>query len=122
MHRVWGGHRGWQIAWDSACLLSHFTEVHGRLVDCGLVGVKLDAGTRQQLQALHQAASPSSAAPAEANGAAAREPSQTKEPSVQSPERQCHGQLRILQAQNLLNFLAGSFPSCFYLGLFLACF
>jgi hypothetical protein len=84
MHRVWEFGR-WQIAWDSACLLSHFAEVHGRLVDCGLVGIKLDAGTRQQLQALHQAASPPSAAPAEVNGAAAREPSQTKEPSAQSP-------------------------------------
>ena len=85
MHRVWEFGR-WQIAWDSACLLSHFNEVHGRLVDCGLVGIKLDAGTRQQLQALHQAASPPSAAPAEANGAAAREPSQTKEASAQSPK------------------------------------
>ena len=85
MHRVWGGHRGWQIAGDSACLLSHFTEVHGRLVDCGLVGVKLDAGTRQQLQALYQAASPPSAAPTEAKGAAVGEQSQTKEPSVQPP-------------------------------------
>ena len=86
MHRVWGGHRGWQIAWDSACLLSHFAEVQGRLVDCGLVGVKLDAGTRQQLQALHQAASPTSAAPHESNGAAPREPARAKEASVQPPE------------------------------------
>lgn len=85
MHRVWEFGR-WQIAWDSACLLSHFAEVHGRLVDCGLVGIKLDAGTRHQLQALHQATSRSSAAPAEANGAAAREPSQTKEASAQSPK------------------------------------
>ncbi len=85
MHRVWKFNR-WQIAWDSACLLSHFSEVHGRLVDCGLVGVKPDSGTRQQLQALHQAASPPSAAPTEPKAAAAREPAQAKEPSVHPSE------------------------------------
>lgn len=47
---------GWQMSWDSTYLISHFAEVHARLVDCGLVGVSLDAGTRQQLQALHQGA------------------------------------------------------------------
>ncbi len=83
MHRVWGGHRGWQIAWDSTCLLSHFAEVHARLVDCGLVGVKLDAGTRQQLQALHQAASPASATPPKANTASVRKSTEAKQPAAQ---------------------------------------
>jgi len=83
MHRVWGGHRGWQIAWDSTCLLSHFAEVHARLVDCGLVGVKLDAGTRQQLQAFHQAASPASAKPPKANTDSVRESTEAKQPAAQ---------------------------------------
>ena len=126
MHRVWGGHRGWQIAWDSTCLLSHFTEVHGRLVDCGLVGVKLDSGTRQQLQALHQAASPSSAAPAEANGAAAREPSQTKEPSVQPPEPPVSRQAKNPASLKSNEISGWVFPvlllSWFILGMFLGWF
>ena len=49
---------GWQMSWDSAFLISHFAEIHARLVDCGLVGVSLDAGIRQQLQALYQGAAP----------------------------------------------------------------
>lgn len=55
---------GWQMSWDSTYLISHFAEVHARLVDCGIVKVRLDVDTRRQLQALHQdAAPPSSAQP-----------------------------------------------------------
>ena len=126
MHRVWGGHRGWQIAWDSACLLSHFTEVHGRLVDCGLVGVKLDAGTRQQLQALYQAASPPSAAPTEAKGAAAREPAQAKEPLVQPPEPPVSRPAKNSASSESFELSGWVFPvlllSWFILGMFLGSF
>jgi len=126
MHRVWGGHRGWQIAWDSTCLLSHFTEVHGRLVDCGLVGVKLDAGTRHQLLALHQAASPPSAAPTETKAAAAREPAQAKEPSAQSPNAPASRPATNSASLKSLDFLGWVFPglllSWFLLGMFLGSF
>lgn len=122
MHRVWEFGR-WQIAWDSACLLSHFAEVHGRLVDCGLVGVKLDAGTRQQLQALHQAASPPSAAPTEAKGAAAREQPQTKEPSVQPPEPPVSRSAKNSESSESFELSGWIFPvfllSWFILGMFL---
>ena len=125
MHRVWEFGR-WQIAWDSACLLSHFAEVHGRLVDCGLVGVKLDAGTRQQLQALHQAASPPSAAPTEAKGAAAREQSQTKEPSVQPPEPPVSRSAKNSASSESFELSGWIFPvlllSWFILGMFLGSF
>ena len=125
MHRVWEFGR-WQIAWDSACLLSHFSEVHGRLVDCGLVGVKLDAGTRHQLQGLHQAASPPSAAPAEANGAAPREPAKAKEPYAQSPEPPVSRSAKNSASSESFELSGWVFPvlllSWFFLGMFLGSF
>lgn len=83
MHMVWGGHRGWQMSWDSNCLIIHFAEVHARLVDCGLVGVSLDAGTRKQLQALNQDAAPPSSAQLKAEADSAGEPAQAKQPAAQ---------------------------------------
>jgi len=85
MNRAYG-RQGWKMAWDSTCLLSRFAEVHARLVDCGLVGVSLDAGTRQQLQALHQAASPASATPPKANTASVRKSTEAKQPAAQTPK------------------------------------
>lgn len=83
MHRVWDQHKGWQMSWDSNCLISHFAEVHARLVDCGLVKVRLDAGTRKQLQALNQDAAPPSSAQPKAEAASAREPAEAKQPAAQ---------------------------------------
>ena len=71
------------MSWDSNCLISHFAEVHARLVDCGLVGVSLDAGTRKQLKALHQGAKAASSAKPKAEAASAREPAQAKQPAAQ---------------------------------------
>ena len=83
MHRVWDQHQGWQMSWDSNCLISHVAEVQARLVDCGLVGVSLDAGTRKQLKALHQGAKAASSAQPKAEAASAREPAQAKQPAAQ---------------------------------------
>jgi len=76
------------MSWDSNCLISHFAEVHARLVDCGLVGVSLDAGTRKQLKALHQGAKAASSAKPKAEAASAREPAQAKQPAAQPAEPQ----------------------------------
>jgi len=83
MHRRWDEHQGWQMSWDGNCLISHFAEVHARLVDCGLVGVSLDAVTRKQLKALHQGAAPAPSAQLKAEAASAREPAQAKQPAAQ---------------------------------------
>ena len=56
LRRVWaaqGYYRGPQLVWDNNCLIKNFSQVHSRLVDCGIPSAALDEATRKKLRDLY---------------------------------------------------------------------